>query len=1746
MRRHLKEKFAGLYCTNYPIYLAKYENKIGSKNLSSYLGYGSIKTFIDVWKNEVDTDFTKMNNELFKLSGSTTLNFMELDPHGNTGNKTIIDILCELFADDWIDFWGFSRRTTNRRVRDLLKSKTQSTRAILIKQKYKQVEVCHLTGKTMYDIDINRFIAGWMKTNSMPSRTLLGISAFKPLNNKTRRKMLNLNELKCMTESLMSFETSEALRIGDMDYEKAPRGNTTSPDNLKKQNHRIERDRSVLEENTPVYILATDTEILDPSINHRLVQAPGSSLDIFLGLLNTGSIVFSNLLTSSFQLSDVDESDELFQWLWAAFGGVNQSQLKFKAMASQTNVQSFQLVVPLKYVFEKQDLVSNAPFFSTLVAFDSRNNVFAFTDQRNQWAKRAVDIDKAVEPARMILLSLGNDAMPTGSTIEFSQLLNMFSIRTSLWLINFSLSLKLTLDQRSGSKNALWFFSNSYELRLRLQFLANDSLIDGLNKSIRMVFDSMPLKISIKRFEIKGSPKIIAKKGWEKLNKEFGDFSFRFDSELAISTRLSITNKRDSNLDLELDTTLVLADDVSTLYILFNQEEGGSSFEKLIDFVLGFFDDIEMPPIGKYLPGAQNFILQRLAFTTKDQGDSFLILNFQITWSTLIFQVDWRLGNQSSFSARLFPENRPEQLGDAFSFVPYMPDYESWTALTVKPKDGVKPSDVASLGTIYKAMNKDADLKPGPLDDQLRIVDLGVLLEDDTIYLDAIMAFPRRNKTASRVPYLQLEAGKLNFQYGWKNHNVDFNIAAQLALRDPKSSSTTYVVVFLGYANNTWSLGGSISGLTGRLLFDIFDSDYNHELANILENIVFNLNVTYSFDANGNGTKLVATGSLLLGDLMLTVDYVHNGKNASGEADWKLTASLSNESSGTNLLSLLQSVCGSDIPLVPDCLGSIPVSPDASKGDIASLEISRGKDGWLFCSISLQLTNSFFFSFLQAQAKRSTSPDQKTFLPPPIRVFTLSVNHLPQVPKVPLIGQIPQPVDEIDLVWVNAGKSSEGIKRSDIDVLNVGLQGSKTNLKYKEPVVKNASPSDIILANGCHFIVSNEKKVIYDCVAQKTKNTDTSSMSALQDPGSKASTTTPMIKKFGPLEVTGFRMKFEKSDKSEVLSIGLDATLVVGPLALTVEDLQLSFVLKNLKDMKDVIAWPSIAGLSASFDRAPITLGAGFKRVDSNSFEGAAALGFTPYLFQAAGFYGESSAGGKPFKSFFIYFILNGPLATIGWAEISGVTGGFGYNVNLNFPTVENVLSFPMLNAPKEQPSGAIGKLVKMNWFYPRDGSFWVAAGLSVYAFQLLTINLVAAVQWNPQITIGLFGVATAMIPKGANENVVFAKIQLGIMASLDIKAGVLAVDGQLTPASFVLSRDCHLTGGFAMYSWFGTANGDHKDDWVFTIGGYHQSFNKPPHYPNPPRLSISWQFDKSISITGEAYFAITPKACMGGGRLRASLSLSPLFAFFDASADFLINYKPFNFQADGDLSVGVKFTLDFWLATINIDIEIGAKLHLEGPPMSGYVHVDFWVFGFDVKFGSKGEKEKPLDLEGFYAFVLESSSSAKAALAHMPVKAEYQGEVEETEDIAPHVFACKTGLIPSNKSESTPNKQPWLVSSTSFSFTVSCKFVIRTAKVYTRTFGREDPVGQVEVTKNKSLLEIYAKPMHLMDEIKTTNLDITISRLKPSLPQILDETKDPMPEWDNVEGILQSVPKALWDRCKHSFTCPLILIKCR
>ncbi|GKZ28089.1 hypothetical protein AbraCBS73388_010447, partial [Aspergillus brasiliensis] len=240
-------------------------------------------------------------------------------------------------------------------------------------------------------------------------------------------------------------------------------------------------------------------------------------------------------------------------------------------------------------------------------------------------------------------------------------------------------------------------------------------------------------------------------------------------------------------------------------------------------------------------------------------------------------------------------------------------------------------------------------------------------------------------------------------------------------------------------------------------------------------------------------------------------------------------------------------------------------------------------------------------------------------------------------------------------------------------------------------------------------------------------------------------------------------------------------------------------------------------------------------------------------------------------KTFFLYCLLQGPLITFEFASIEGVCGGFGYNSNLKFPTPKNVTQFPLINGSKDAPDASkptdniLNQLLATSWFSPKDGSFWVAAGLTVKAFEILNVQAVLVIQWNPEVEIGIFGLATASIPGGQSEKE-FAHVELGITATLSFRTGALKIEGELTPASFILDPSCHLLGGFALYTWFDNnkAASGVKGDWVFTIGGFHPLYVRPPQYPNPSRLGISWHFSNAISISGQAYFAITPKVGMG------------------------------------------------------------------------------------------------------------------------------------------------------------------------------------------------------------------------------------------------------------------------------------------
>lgn len=106
------------------------------------------------------------------------------------------------------------------------------------------------------------------------------------------------------------------------------------------------------------------------------------------------------------------------------------------------------------------------------------------------------------------------------------------------------------------------------------------------------------------------------------------------------------------------------------------------------------------------------------------------------------------------------------------------------------------------------------------------------------------------------------------------------------------------------------------------------------------------------------------------------------------------------------------------------------------------------------------------------------------------------------------------------------------------------------------------------------------------------------------------------------------------------------------------------------------------------------------------------------------------------YKTAFLYAMLGAPLITFSFGQISGVTAGFGYNTAMRFPTTAGVTRLPFLlrrpgadDSEKTSLTQTLGSIVSSGWVNPKDGGFWIAAGLEFKAFQMLEVQDVAVVE---------------------------------------------------------------------------------------------------------------------------------------------------------------------------------------------------------------------------------------------------------------------------------------------------------------------------------------------------------------------------------------------------------------------------------
>ncbi len=436
-------------------------------------------------------------------------------------------------------------------------------------------------------------------------------------------------------------------------------------------------------------------------------------------------------------------------------------------------------------------------------------------------------------------------------------------------------------------------------------------------------------------------------------------------------------------------------------------------------------------------------------------------------------------------------------------------------------------------------------------------------------------------------------------------------------------------------------------------------------------------------------------------------------------------------------------------------------------------------------------------------------------------------------------------------------------------------------------------------------------------------------------------------KSLGPLTIG--RVGYA-TDKSTFLDLEFDARLEIAGLTVSVDGLGARYTLAT-RDLA-----PRLRGLGLDLNRPPLHIGGAFLNADGD-FLGKVVIGTEKFTLNAIG--GFKMLDGVP--SMFAYGVLDMPLGGPAFFYVEGLAAGFGLHRRLHMPKIEDVRTFPLVanagvpSGAKADPDAEFRKL--HDYVSPQLGEYFFAAGIKFNSFRLLHGFALLVVSVGRDFEIDLIGTADFSSPPELPENIpAMARIQLDLLARIAPGEGLIAVEARLNPKSYVYGPLCHLSGGFAFYAW---TKGEHGGDFVLSVGGYHPDYDVPTHYPAVPRVELKYQVTPVVYLKGDAYFALTPSIMMAGGGLHADMRTGNLHAWADLSVDFWVAWEPFHYDARLRVGIGAQWRCFHTSAS--------ADLHIWGPDFSGTAHVDWFIFSFNVEFGSRSPAAPlPISLEHF------------------------------------------------------------------------------------------------------------------------------------------------------------------------------------
>lgn len=461
---------------------------------------------------------------------------------------------------------------------------------------------------------------------------------------------------------------------------------------------------------------------------------------------------------------------------------------------------------------------------------------------------------------------------------------------------------------------------------------------------------------------------------------------------------------------------------------------------------------------------------------------------------------------------------------------------------------------------------------------------------------------------------------------------------------------------------------------------------------------------------------------------------------------------------------------------------------------------------------------------------------------------------------------------------------------------------------------------------------------------------------------------------------------------------GVDAAVKCSGLTIQCLDLLIGIDMVDFRNVEF-----SLGGMELAFVSGSFSLGGSLRKSSEQplEYEGSLLVHAGDINIKIIGGYSEK----EEVPSIFAYGILRKVIGGTPAFYITGLAAGFGYQRSLILPDLDSVSEFPLIRMVFETGNDAeLIRLLKEQYTQVTADNMWMAAGISFTSFRMVESFALLTVETGKRLEVSVLGVGRMLLGD-------IARAVLNMKARLCPDEGVFSLEAALSEDSWIFSERCRLTGGFAFYVWFG---GEHKGDFVLSLGGYHDTFRRPSYYPAVDRLGFTWVVDRSghLIFSGGLYFALTPSCIMAGGAIDARYENGGLKAWFYARADFIMYWRPFYYQLEITAGLGASYRVDFLFVHHTFTIELSAALRLWGPEFSGRVRVKWWIISFTISFGDAEGDICYLTWDEFLEQCLtsdERGTDGAVEYASVSVSDGLLGDAEDKE-------GCKVSLVQSSE----------------------------------------------------------------------------------------------------------------------------------